>query len=234
MVSTAHGLRLVTTGMTEIDKKIGGGIPEGSLTLIDGQSEAGKSVVIQQFIWGALNSGFKVAVYTTENRTQSLLAQMASLSFDISDFFLLRRLNIYPIPSAFTREEVGGAFDTLLDHIAGLSGFDLIVIDSLTPFISHSSDQQTLDFFSRAKGLSDRTIMMTMHSYAVEEQVLMRLRSICDAHIRLRVEEVGSQLLKTMEVCKIRGATKATGNIVSFDVEPHIGIRIVPITRAKA
>jgi flagellar protein FlaH len=37
-----------------------------------------------------------------------------------------------------------------------------------------------------------------------------------------------------MEVCKVRGASKATGNIVSFDVEPHIGIRIVPITRAKA
>ncbi len=228
--------RLVTTGMIEIDKKIGGGIPEGSLTLIDGQSEAGKSVLIQQFIWGALNSGFKVALYTTENRTTSLLAQMASLAFDITDFFLLGRLNVYPVPSTFNEHDSVTVFANLLDHVKSLEDFDLMVVDSLTAFVSHASEQQTLDFFSQAKGVCEghRTLMMTMHSYAVNEQLLARMRSICDAHIRLRVEEVGEKLMKTLEVCKVRGATKVTGNIVNFDVEPHVGIRIIPITRAKA
>jgi flagellar protein FlaH len=76
--------------------------------------------------------------------------------------------------------------------------------------------------------------MLTVHSYAVNDQLLMRIRSICDAHLRLRVEEVGEKLVKALEVCKIRGAAKVTGNIVNFDIEPHIGIRIIPITRAKA
>ncbi len=228
--------RLVTTGMIEIDKKIGGGIPEGSLTLIDGQSEAGKSVLIQQFIWGALNTGFKVALYTTENRTPSLLAQMASLAFDITDFFLLGRLNVYPVPSTFNEQDSVTVFASLLDHVKSLEDFDLMVVDSLTAFVSHASELQTLDFFSQAKGVCEghRTLMMTMHSYAVNEQLLARMRSICDAHIRLRVEEVGEKLMKTLEVCKVRGATKITGNIVNFDVEPHVGIRIIPITRAKA
>jgi flagellar protein FlaH len=52
--------------------------------------------------------------------------------------------------------------------------------------------------------------------------------------MRLRVEEVGSQLVKVLEVAKVRGADKSTGNIVSFDVEPNIGMRIIPITKAKA
>ncbi|MND05126.1 flagellar accessory protein FlaH [compost metagenome] len=52
--------------------------------------------------------------------------------------------------------------------------------------------------------------------------------------MRLRVEEVGSQLVKVLEVAKVRGATKSTGNIISFDVEPNIGMRIIPITKAKA
>jgi flagellar protein FlaH len=45
---------------------------------------------------------------------------------------------------------------------------------------------------------------------------------------------VGEQLIKVLQVAKIRGAEKTTGNIVSFDVEPGLGMRIVPITKAKA
>ena len=38
--------RVISTGNVEIDKKLGGGIPEGSLILIEGSSNAGKSVGI--------------------------------------------------------------------------------------------------------------------------------------------------------------------------------------------
>ncbi len=102
--------------------------------------------------------------------------------------------------------------------------------------MTHASESETLDFFSQTKDLCDsgRSLMLTMHSYASNEQLLTRLRSICDAHMRLRVEEVGSQLVKVLEVAKVRGANKSTGNIVSFDVEPNIGMRIIPITKAKA
>ena len=75
MVST-EAPRLVTTGNIEIDKKIGGGLPPNSLTLIEGQSDAGKSVLVQQFIWGSLHNGLRIALYTTENTTPSLMRQM--------------------------------------------------------------------------------------------------------------------------------------------------------------
>ena len=57
---------------------------------------------------------------------------------------------------------------------------------------------------------------------------------MCDAHLGLRVEEVGEQFVKILEVSKIRGASKTTGNIVTFDIEPNMGIRIIPISKAKA
>ncbi|MGE0686357.1 MAG: ATPase domain-containing protein, partial [Dehalococcoidia bacterium] len=69
---------LVTTGNLEIDKKIGGGLPRGSLTFMEGQSDAGKSVLVQQFIWGSLHAGLKISIYTSENTTASLLRQMRS------------------------------------------------------------------------------------------------------------------------------------------------------------
>ena len=67
---------LICTGNIELDKSIGGGIPYRTLMLLEGQSASGKSTLSQQFIWGALTSGGKAALYTTEQTVQSFLRQM--------------------------------------------------------------------------------------------------------------------------------------------------------------
>ncbi len=53
VTSQGPARKLITTGNIEIDGKIGGGLPPSSLTLIEGQSDAGKSVLVQQFMWGS-------------------------------------------------------------------------------------------------------------------------------------------------------------------------------------
>ena len=68
------------------------------------------------------------------------------------------------------------------------------------------------------------------HSQKAE---LARVRSMCDAHLRLRTEQVGDLLVKVLEVAKVRGAELSTGNIISFDVEPNLGMRIIPISRVN-
>lgn len=228
--------QVISTGNPELDKKMGGGIPDSSLTLIEGQSDAGKSVLSQQLIWGGLQGGRSVVLYTSENTTRSLLRQMESLSLDISDFFLMGRINIYPVPPGLTEEQALNAFRMLLQHIGGLHGYDIVVVDSLTTFVSQVPEHETLTFFTACKDFCDagKTLLFTMHSYAFSEQMFIRIRSICDAHLRLRMEEVGDQLVKVLEVAKVRGAEKSTGNIITFDVEPNLGMRIIPITKAKA
>lgn len=235
--TTLEGRRTISTGSIEIDKKMGGGIPEGSLILIEGQSNAGKSVVTQQLTNGALGSGFKVAMYTTENTPRSLFRQMASLSLDVTDYFLLGAFNVYPVPAAMSPEAATNAFDNMLGHIAQLQGrFDVVFVDSLTSFVSQVPESATLSFLTSVKEYCDQnmTIFFTLHSHAFEEAMFVRMRSMCDAHLRLRVEEVGDQLVKVLEVAKVRGAEKTTGNIITFDVEPALGMRIVPISKAKA
>lgn len=229
--------RVVSTGSTEIDKKMGGGIPEGSLILIEGSSNAGKSVITQQLTHGALNSGFRCALYTTENTARSLFRQMASLSLDVTDFYLLGALNVYPVPAAMSPEAATQAFDKLLRHIASLLGrFDCVFIDSLTSFVSQVPETQTLQFLTSVKEYVDQnmTIFVTLHSHAFDEAMFMRMRSLCDAHLRLRTEEMRDTLMKVLEVAKVRGAEKTTGNIISFDVEPGLGMRIIPVSSAKA
>ena len=228
--------RVVATGNPEVDKKIGGGIPEGSLSLIEGQSDSGKSVLLQQLIWGALQENFRVAYYTTENTTRSLMRQMESLGWTVMDHFLLSKLNIFPVPSAMSAEESLTFFTRLLSHVSKQTSYDIIAMDSLTSFVSHVPERDTLTFFTALKNICDenKTLIITLHAYAFDESMFIRIRSICDAHLRLRIEEIGDQLVKVLEVAKIRGAEKSTGNIVSFEVEPGMGMRIVPITKAKA
>jgi flagellar protein FlaH len=69
---------------------------------------------------------------------------------------------------------------------------------------------------------------------ACDEQMLIRIPSLCDAHLILRIEQVGERLVKIMEVAKVRNAMQSTGNIISFDVEPGLGMKIIPISKAKA
>ena len=76
--------------------------------------------------------------------------------------------------------------------------------------------------------------MCIVHSYAFDDKMLIRIRSLCDAHLTLRMEQVGDRLVKVMEVAKVRNADQSTGNIISFDVEPGIGMKIIPISKAKA
>jgi flagellar protein FlaH len=237
MYQAAYGdRRVVATGNPEVDKKIGGGIPEGSLSLIEGQSDSGKSVLLQQLIFGALSENFSVAYYTTENTTRSLLRQMESLGMTVMDHFLLGKLNVYPVPSAMTAEESLTFFSRLLTHVSKQTQYDIIAMDSLTSYVSHVPERDTLTFFNALKKICDenKTLLITLHAYAFDESMFIRIRSICDAHLRLRIEEVGDQLVKVLEVAKVRGAEKTTGNIVSFEVEPGLGMRIVPITKAKA
>jgi len=225
---------IISTGHTEIDKKIGGGIPVGSLTLIEGQSDAGKSVFAQQMIWGSLRGNHRVLLFTTENSVRSLNTQMESLGLDILDALLLGWLKVYPIETSVMG--LADTFDAILKAIGYHTAYGMVVVDSLTPVIAHTSVGPIITYFEGCKRLCDegKTIINIAHTYAFNEEVLARIRSVCDAHFRLRIEEVGGRLIKVLEVAKVRGADKTTGNVLSFEVEPGMGMRVMPISQAKA
>ena len=223
---------VVSTGNLEIDTKMGGGIPLGSLTLIDGDSHSGKSVLSQQMIWGSLRDGFQLSLFTTENTVKSLITQMQSLNIDILDYLLLGKLNVFPMEVAKLR---GQALVKLIQAVKAEDDRDMVFVDSLTPCIVRNDVDNILSYFEECKRLcsSRKTIINVIHSHAVSKEVLVRMQSLCDAHLRLRTEEVGERLIKTMEVSKIRGASKTTGNIVSFEIEPGWGMKVIPISKAQ-
>ena len=106
----------------------------------------------------------------------------------------------------------------------------------MTSFVSQMPEAATLQFLTAIKEFVDdnMTVFFTLHTFAFDEAMFMRIRSLCDAHLRLRVEEMGEKLVKVLEVAKVRGAAKTTGNIITFDVDPGLGMKIIPVSKAKA
>ena len=212
---------------------MGGGIPVGSLVLIEGTSGAGKSVLSQQIIWGSLQDGFEVTLFTSENSVKSLVTQMDSIDLDILDFLLLGKFKPHPMKLARLGEQ---APYRLIQVIKGLAERDIVVVDSFTSAIANSStDVQILNFFEECKRLCARglTIIVTLHSDVVDQDLISPIRSMCDAHLQLRSEQDGQRLVKTLQVSKVRGAGSVTGAIVGFEVEPGWGMRVIPISKAR-
>jgi flagellar protein FlaH len=222
----------ISTGNGELDSKMGGGIPLGSLTLIEGDSGAGKSVLAQQMMHGCLENGYKLTLFSSENTIKSLVKQMRSLNLDIKDYLLLSKIRIFPMETSQLGKE---APSVLMGAMKREKEREMIFVDSLTSSIPDSSEMVVMTFFEKCKRLctQNTTIIIVVHSHGLNRELLIRLRSLCDAHLQLRTEDMGNKLVKTLEVTKVRGAEQNTGNIISFEVEPGWGMRVIPVNKVK-
>jgi flagellar protein FlaH len=184
-----------------------------------------------------MKQGMSVDLFTTENTSKSFIKQMESMSLDISEYFAWGYLKIFPLHVVgfeWKKEEMAGILARLISHIEK-SKSQVIIVDSLTLFTEYAQTDNILTFFTNCKSLVDhgKTILITLHTYAFEEDTLVRIRSICDAHLNMKKALVGSKYVMVMEVIKVRGAHKTTGNVVSFEVHPGYGMKVIPMSFAK-
>ena len=228
--------RLLTLGVMDIDKRLGGGLPADSLTLVEGDPDAGKSIVVQQLTFGALKEGFKTSLFLSESNSRGFLDQMDSLGMSSTDYYLIGRLSVYQKNLRVEREKADRILQKLLRHIEDSDKRDLFIMDSITPLLFQFDERYVLSFLANCKDLTElgRTIIVTLHSYAISETLRFRAGSIVDAHLRLRIEDLGQRLVRTLEVSKIRGAAKTADNSVSFTVQPGMGLKSVPISKTRA
>ena len=75
-----------------LNKELGGGIPRGSIVLMEGDYGAGKSAISQRMTYGFCQEETTVSVLSTELTVKGFLDQMHSLSYDVVDHLLDERL----------------------------------------------------------------------------------------------------------------------------------------------
>ena len=230
---------IIRTGgrLIPLERTLGGGLPRESLTLLEGGTSARKSVLSQHLAYGALLEGDGVAYFTPEYTADSLTVQMNSLGLAVSSYVRENKLEVYNIPEPTA---VGGPerlLGLLADDVERLPSLhSLIILDDITDLASYCEDMAVIRLFSSIKSLCKhgRTSILVARTHAFDEQMLNRLENLCDAHFSLRVEQLGAKMVNTLEVNKVNNLKPKTGNVISFEVESGLGIRILPVRQVRA
>ena len=220
-----------------LEQKMGGGLPVGSLNLAVGAAGSGKSVLCEHLAYGALVGGFEVAYFTSEHTPDSLTTQMASIGLDTVTFLGDGSLQIFPVPDPVEGGDSApmlGQLSLAIEQLSQDSQF--IVVDSITDLAGSCSEQNVIAFFSAGRRLTNqrKTVMMSIHNYVFSSDMFSRLRNLCDGYFTLNSEQVMGRPMRTLEINKINTTELITENLVSFVVEPEIGMRVIPLSRSKA
>jgi circadian clock protein KaiC len=198
-------------GIPELDKMLGGGIPEGDSLLIAGSSGTGKSVLATQFIAAGIRAGEPGIVAVFEERPEEYAGRASSFGIDLKT--PLRDGNLKVIYLRPLDLSVDETMQEILDAIKD-TGAKRLVIDSLAGFEVALAPGFRDDFreslyrmiFSLT-GIGI-TILSTLEMEESFTELLFSTYSISfltDDIIRLRYVEIESQLRKIMMVLKTRG-----------------------------
>jgi len=130
----------LSSGLAALDTLTGGGLDEGTSTLISGPPGTGKSSLCAQYVHAAARRGQKAAMFLFEEATNNLLLRSAGLGFDLQRAIDDGLLIIQQIDPA---EMAPGEFvQAVTDAEAG--GARVIVIDSLNGYLNAMPDERFL------------------------------------------------------------------------------------------
>ncbi|MBI2184612.1 MAG: hypothetical protein HYU39_06600 [Thaumarchaeota archaeon] len=242
LTETGSPFRVPTSlkwGSPELFRQLGD-VPLSSLCLVEGENATGKSILLQQLAWAALKEvGLRISYFTTECASRVLLNQFQSLSFFVAPFFVSGHLRIHELHTRKLKwqAETADHLISILSKYMSHMNTDVIIIDSLTHLVAEAGEKNVLDFFTMCRkytGGSNKTIFISLHPFAVKNEILSRIRSICDGHIVLAIKEHRGKSQRTIYISKMRGATKSQEKIVAFDVDAAYGIKPIAFSTAKA
>jgi len=216
----------------EFSNRIGGGIPKGSIFIIEGENGTGKSIVCQRILYGAISNNHSATYISTELSVVDFIKQMESLGYDIKDYLLNQKLLFIPTLNLFNRirERENLIFELTKERSRKILENELIILDSLSYPLINGLDKmdsiRLIEFLSKIKNL-DKTIILTYNPSEINRFFVRNIRRIADIYFNLRFSSIGeSSLLKMIEVKRFRYPMGIYNTLIPFRVEPNIGLII--------
>lgn len=132
--------RQLSSGIEGLDKLTGGGLDEGTSTLISGPPGTGKSSLCTQYVYAASQRGEKAAMFLFEEAVNNLMLRSAGLGIDIKGAIDNGLVTVQQIDPA---EMAPGEFMQAVTDAAD-AGARVIVIDSLNGYLKAMPDERFL------------------------------------------------------------------------------------------
>ncbi|MFB6179271.1 MAG: ATPase domain-containing protein, partial [Halorientalis sp.] len=200
---------LYSLGMEDHDrlnKELGGGIPPGSIVLIEGDYGAGKSAMSQRFTYGFCEEGQTVTMLSTELTIGSFLDQMNSLSYDMVDHILQERCLFLHADIGDTNTLTGGDDGDRKDLLKRLMeaevmwSTDVIIVDTFDSILrndpkfealvrQNEERQAALEIIGFFRDLisQGKVIVLTVDPSTLDESAIGPFRSIADVFLELEM-----------------------------------------------
>jgi len=230
LIASEHELSFPTealsSGISELDKLLGGGLRRGTSTLLIGPSGAGKSTLA--LVYAAATSKFRraaVLAFDENFRTASERAQ--SLGIDIRparDSGRLGWIDLSP-----TTLSPGEFVDKVQHQVE--AGAELVIIDSLNSYIASMPGEQALilHMHELLTYLGNRGIatilIMAQHGLIGNTEAPIDLSFMADTIVLLRYFEAEGEVRKAISVLKSRSGRHET-TIREYQLSKTSGVTV--------
>ena len=194
----------------ELDALLGGGIEEGTSTLIVGAAGTGKSTLAAQFAAAAAGRGQRGALFIFDESPTTLITRCAQLGVEVEKHLASGMLSLQQIdPAELTPGEFIHAIRRAVEH----DHAKVIVIDSLNGYLNAMPEERHLTIqlhellmYLGQKGAA--TILVGAHQGLIGAQMIATVDAsyLADAVILLRYFENRGEVRQAISVMKKRGS----------------------------
>jgi circadian clock protein KaiC len=219
----------VGSGLPALDVLLGGGIEEGSSTLISGPPGSGKSTVAVQFVKAVTDRGQRAAMFLFEESFNTLLNRGEGIGIDLHAPYETGLLTVHQIDPA---EMSPGEFTHAVCRAADM-GAKVVVIDSLNGYLNAMPEAGFLNthLHEVLTYLGQRgvvTFLVGVQQGLVGSMTTqMDVSYMADNVLLLRYFEAKGSVQKAVSVFKKRGSAHET-TLRQFDITSR-GIAVGPV-----
>ncbi|MBR1209411.1 ATPase domain-containing protein [Bradyrhizobium sp. JYMT SZCCT0180] len=204
----------LTSGIAELDKLLGGGIDQGSSTLVLGPAGTGKSTIAIAFIVAAIARGEKAAFFVFDEEMGLLYDRMKGLGIDLEAIHQAGGLFIEQVDAA---ELSPGEFAHRVRKRVDEDRIKTVVIDSLNGYQAAMPEENSLilhmhellQYLNRQGASTFMTV--AQHGLVGDMKAPVDVTYLADTVILLRYFEALGSVRRAMSIIKKRtGAHEAT------------------------
>jgi len=202
--------RKLRSEIAELDALLGGGIEEGTSTLIIGAAGTGKSTVAAQFAAAAAARGERAAVFAFDESVSTLLSRCEQLHVDLAPHVASGHILLQQVDPA---ELTPGEFTFLIQKAVTDHAAKIVIIDSLNGYLNAMPGERYLtiqlhELLMYLGEMAVATILIGAQQGLIGSQMTTPVDAtyLADAVVLMRYYEDRGEVRQTISVMKKRGS----------------------------
>jgi circadian clock protein KaiC len=196
-----------STGSSELDALLGGGIERGTSLLLIGGAGVGKSSIALTYAMAAAARGEVVSIFAFDEGLGTVFARAQGLGMPLQHYFDANEIRVQQIDPA---EMSPGEFAHMVRYSVERDGVRVVIIDSLNGYMNAMPEERFLvlqmhELLSTLNQLGVVTILvLAQHGLMGPMQTPLDISYLSDAVLMLRYFEAEGRVRRAISVVKKR------------------------------